>query len=228
MLRARELAYARKYREARALVDRAEPESAEELSLAALVLVELRDPEAALPLAERAVGLAPDGWQGWVALADADLLLGRWDAAVASARAAVRLAPKEAASHRALGVALNKVGGRGGEARTELKRAKELGGRRALLMPARPRPWTIVVLVLFLVFFSTLPLVGDWPDGLETTFQVLRTASFVWIILIVMGPRRAGLTWRSRFGEIRAANERLYSGGGREASMRAAVALTPW
>ncbi|MFF1625387.1 tetratricopeptide repeat protein [Streptomyces sp. NPDC058272] len=127
LLRARELAKARKHRESRALVERAEPESAEELSLAASVLIQLRDPEAALPLAERAVRLAPDDWQGWVAFADADLLLRRVDAAVAAARVAVRLAPDEAAPHRALGAALNKVLGCGREARQELKRAKELG-----------------------------------------------------------------------------------------------------
>ncbi|MFD4408547.1 hypothetical protein [Streptomyces sp. NPDC058476] len=228
LLRARELAAARKYRESRALLERAEPESAEELSLAASVLIQLRDPEAALPLAERAVRLAPDDWQGWVAVADADLLLRRVDAAVAAARIAVRLAPDEAAPHRALGAALNKVLGCGREARQELKRAKELGGgRKALLMPGRPSPWGFAVLAVFVVF-SVLSLVGDWPDGLKSAFQILRAVSFLGLLFFLRAPRRAGLAWRARTAGMRAANERLYGGGGREASVKAAEALAPW
>ncbi|MFF1638143.1 hypothetical protein ACFVXA_10990 [Streptomyces sp. NPDC058246] len=228
LLRARELAAARKYRESRALVERAEPESAEELSLAASVLIQLRDPEAALPLAERAVRLAPDDWQGWVAVADADLLLRRVDAAVAAARVAVRLVPDEAAPHRALGAALNKVLGCGREARQELRRAKELGGgRKALLMPGRPSPWGFAVLAVFVVF-SVLTLVGDWPDGLKSAFQILRAVSFLGLLIFLRAPRRAGLAWRARTAGMRAANERLYGGGGREASMKAAEALAPW
>ncbi|MFI6489364.1 hypothetical protein [Streptomyces sp. NPDC050564] len=228
LLRARELARERKFRASRALVERAEPESAEELSLAASVLLQLRDPEAALPLAERAVRLAPDDWRGWVAVADADWLLGRWDAAVTAARAAVGLAPDEAAPHRALGAALNKVGGYGAEARQELKRAKELGGgRKALQQPWRPSPWVWAVLAVFLVS-SGLTLVGDWPEGLDTGFQTVRAASLVAMTLCLRGTRRAGLGWQARFAEIRATNERLYGGGGREAGVRALVALTPW
>ncbi|GGN53225.1 hypothetical protein GCM10011579_011160 [Streptomyces albiflavescens] len=228
LLRARELAGARKFRESRALVERAEPESAEELSLAASVLLQLRDPEAALPLAERAVRLAPDDWRGWVAVADADLLLGRTDAAVAAARTAVGLASDEAAPHRVLGAALNKVIGCGAEARQELKRAKELGGgRKALLMPGRPSPWGFAVLAAFLLF-GTLTFVGDWPDGLKGVFQILRTASLLGLLFFLRAPRRAGLAWRARTAEMRAANERLYGGGGREASVKAATALAPW
>lgn len=78
LLRARELAVARKRRESRALVERADPGSAEELSLAASVLVELRDPQAALPLARRAVALAPDDWRGHLAVADATFQLRWW------------------------------------------------------------------------------------------------------------------------------------------------------
>ncbi|WP_406330400.1 tetratricopeptide repeat protein [Streptomyces sp. NBC_00203] len=228
LLRARELAGARKFRESRALVERAEPRSAEEFSLAASVLLQLRDPEAALPLAERAVALDPGDWRGWVAIADADWLLGRGDSAVAAARTAVRLAPDEAAPHRALGSALYKAGGHGAEARREWKRAKELGGGRgALRQPWRPNPWIWVVLAVFLVA-GTLTLVGDWPEGLRAGFQTVRAVSFLAIVLFVRSPRRAGLGWPARFAEIRATNERLYGGGGREARVKVAVTLGWW
>ncbi|WP_327429094.1 tetratricopeptide repeat protein [Streptomyces sp. NBC_01236] len=226
LLRARELAGARKFRESRALVERAEPRSAEEFSLAASVLLQLRDPEAALPLAERAVALDPGDWRGWVAIADADWLLGRGDSAVAAARTAVRLARDEAAPHRALGSALHKAGGHSGEARREWKRAKELGGGRgALRQPWRPNPWVWAVLAVFLVS-STLTLVGDWPEGLSAGFQVVRAVSLLAIVFLVRSPRRAGLGWPARFAEMRATNERLYGGGGREARVKAAVALS--
>jgi hypothetical protein len=192
------------------------------------VLVQLRDPEAALPLAERAVRLAPDDWRGGVAIADADWLLGRGDSAVAAARTAVRLAPDEAAAHRALGSALYKVGGHGAEARREGKRAKELGGGRgALRLPTllRANPWLWVVLAVFLVA-STLTLVGDWPEGLRAGFQVVRAVSLLAIVLFARSPRRAGLGWPARFAEIRATNERLYGGGGREARVKVAVTLS--
>jgi hypothetical protein len=115
-LKARELAGARKFRESRALVERAEPRSARELSLATSVLIELRDPQAALPLARRAVEPAPEDWRGHLAVADAAYQLRWWGQSVAAARTAVALAPEEARAHRALGVAANRIVGSGREA----------------------------------------------------------------------------------------------------------------
>ncbi|WP_405916975.1 tetratricopeptide repeat protein [Streptomyces sp. NBC_00728] len=227
LLRARELAEARKFRESRELIDRAEPSGAEELSLAASVLVRLRDPEAALRLAERAVRLAPEDWRGWVTISDAELMRGRYDSAVAAGRTAVRLAPDEPQPHRALGGALVKIFGRGPEARGELRRARELGGRKALRKPAPPAPWVFVAFAVFLVS-SAVTLVGDWPPEVEHTCVILRPLSMAALFLALRGPSRAGLDWRRRAAEMRAAHEELYGSGGPEAIRRAEMVLTPW
>jgi hypothetical protein len=227
LLRARELAEARKFRESRELVDGAEPSGAEELSLAASVFVRLRDPEAALPLAERAVRLAPEDWRGWVTISDAELMRGRHDSAVAAGRTAVRLAPDEPEPHRVLGGALNKILGCGPEARRELKRARELGGRKALRKPAPPAPWVFVVFAVFLVS-STVTVVGDWPREIEHACVILRPLSMAALFLALRGPSRAGLDWRRRAAEMRAAHEELYGSGGPEAARRAETVLRPW
>ncbi|WP_369259821.1 hypothetical protein [Streptomyces sp. R35] len=228
LLRARELAGARKFRESRALVERAEPEGAQELSLAASVLVQLRDPEAALPLARRAVELDPQGWRGHLAVADATYQLRRWEESVAAARTAVELAPEEATAHRALAAALNRTLGGGREARREAKWAKELGGRKAMRMPGRPSPWPALTLVLPGIVAGTLLLVRDWSDGVENVLELVQVMPFAVGLLIVWAPARAGLTWRERIAEIRAANEERYRGGGRAARLRAGLAATPW
>lgn len=227
LLRARELAGARKFRESRELVERAEPRSAEELGLAASVLVELRDPEAALPLARRAVALTPDVWQGQLALADAAHRLRRWDESLAAARAAVRLAPEEAAAHRALAVAVRKKTGGGREFRQAVKRAKELGGREAMRMPGRPDPRLVLGFVPVVVAGALL-LVRDWPEGVESVLEVLRVAPLAVVALIVRLPSRAGLTWHERIAEIRAANEERYGTGGPAARKRAGLLVIPW
>ncbi|MCX5558082.1 hypothetical protein [Streptomyces sp. NBC_00038] len=206
LVRARELAVARKFRESRALVKRAEPRSAEELSLAASVLVELRDPQAALPLARRAVELAPDDWRGHLAFADATYLQRSWDESVAAARRAVALAPEEAAAHRALGVALNRRVGSGREARREVKRARELGGREALRTPGRRSVWWLLLLVP-LVVSGVMSAVGDWPDVVDSLIglpPVVIPPAF--LVLTFTKPGRAGLTWSERIAELRAAN----------------------
>lgn len=226
-MRARELAVARKFRESRALVNRAEPRSAEELSLAASVLVELRDPQAALPLARRAVELAPDGWRGHVAVADATRQLWWRRESVAAARRAVELAPEEAAAHRALAAAANRIVGGGPEARQAAKRAKELGGRGALRMPGRRSQWWFLMLVPTLVSLVLLA-VRDWPDAVENVLDVSRVLPLALFQLLFILPSRAGLTWRERIAEIRALNEERYGGGGRAARTRAGLAAMPW
>ncbi|MGW3409774.1 tetratricopeptide repeat protein [Streptomyces sp. NPDC000888] len=228
LLRARELAVARKRRESRALVERAEPRSAEELSLAASVLVELRDPEAALPLARRAVELAPDDWRGHLAVADAAYQQRWWDESVAAARRAVALAPEEAAAHRALGVALNRRIGDGREARREVKRARELGGREALRMPGRRSVWWLLLLVPF-VASMVMSNVGDRPDAVDALIglsRVVLPAAF--LVLTFTTPSRAGLTWPQRIAELRTANGKRYGDGGRAARLRAGVVVMPW
>ncbi|MCX4974026.1 M48 family metallopeptidase [Streptomyces sp. NBC_00620] len=228
LLRARELAVARKRRESRALVERAEPGSAEELSLAASVLVELRDSQAALPLARRAVALAPDDWRGHLAVADATFQLRWWGESAAAARRAVALAPEEAAAHRALGVALNRRIGGGREARREVKRARELGGRGALRTPGRRSPWWLLPIVAPLAVAVVLSAVGDWPDAVEDLMLLARVVPPVLVLLLIVMPSRAGLTWSERIAELRAVNEERYGDGGRAARRRAGPAAMPW
>ncbi|WP_405908329.1 hypothetical protein OG742_27335 [Streptomyces sp. NBC_00828] len=228
LLRARELAVARKRRESRALVERADPGSAEELSLAASVLVELRDPQAALPLARRAVALAPDDWRGHLAVADATFQLRWWGESAAAARRAVELAPEAAAAHRALGVALNRRIGGGREARREVKRARELGGRDALRAPGRRSGWWLLLFVAPLAVSAVLSAVGDRPDAVEDLMVLSRVMPFVLLLLLIVTPSRAGLTWPERIAELRAANEERYGDGGRAARMRAGVVVMPW
>ncbi|MFD3928408.1 hypothetical protein [Streptomyces sp. NPDC058614] len=225
--RAHELAVARKRRQSRALVERAEPGSAEELSLAASVLVELRDPQAALPLARRAVELAPDDWRGHLAVADATYQLRWWGESAAAARRAVELAPEEAAAHRALGVAANRIVGGGPEARREVKRARELGGRDALRAPGRHSPWWILMFVPPLVS-AVLLAVRDWPGAVENVLGLLRVVPPALALLYINLPSRAGLTWSERIAEIRVVNEERYGGGGRAARIRAGLVAMPW
>jgi len=224
--RAWQLAQERKHRESRELVDRAEPETAEELVLAARVLVELRDPEAALPLAKRAVALAPEGWEGHLAVADAQCQLRRWDESIAAARTAVALAPEEAASRRVLAVALSKVEGASTGVRQEMKRAKALGGPKAMQQPGMPSRWALLWGLPVPVF--GLLRFGHWSPAVEMALSVLTPVSLVGFLFAVNGPRRAGLTWRQRLAEIRAANAERYGGGGREAAVTAAKAVVPF
>ncbi|WP_371598150.1 tetratricopeptide repeat protein [Streptomyces sp. NBC_00564] len=228
LLRARELAVARRFRESRALVERAEPGSAEELSLAASVLVELRDPQAALPLARRAVALAPDDWRGHLAVADATYQLRWWGQSVAAARTAVALAPEEAQAHRALGVAANRIVGSGREARQAVKRAKELGGREAMRLPGRRSPWWLLLFLAPLAVSAVLSAVGDWPDAVEDLMLLSRVMLPVLLLLLIVVPSRAGLTWPERIAEIRAVNEERYGGGGGAARTRAGLAALLW
>ncbi|MFJ2832177.1 hypothetical protein ACIPC1_32230 [Streptomyces sp. NPDC087263] len=228
LLRARELAMARKFRESRALVERAEPESARELSLAASVLGELRDPQAALPLARRAVELAPDDWRGYLAVSDAAYQLRWWGESVAAARTAVELAPEEAQAHRAQGVAANRIAGGGREARRELKRTRELGGRGAMRMPGRRSPWWFVVFLAPLAGPAVLPTVGAWPDTVDELMLLSHVLLPVLLLLLIVVPSRAGLTWPERIAEIRAVNEERYGGGGHAGRTRAGLAALLW
>ncbi|MFI6334882.1 tetratricopeptide repeat protein [Streptomyces sp. NPDC050535] len=207
LLLARELAVARQFRASRMLVRRVRPRSAEELTLAASVLVELRDPKAALPLARRAVELAPDDWRGHLVVADATFQQRSWDESVAAARRAVELGPEEAAAHRALGVALNRRIGDGREARREIRRARELGGRAALRTPGRRGAWWFLLFVPLAVAAGLS--VADWPGGVGGLLDVSRALFFmVCLLLVFTRPSRAGLTWSERIAELRAARAR--------------------
>ncbi|MFD4523080.1 tetratricopeptide repeat protein [Streptomyces sp. NPDC058470] len=228
LLRARELARARKFRESRARVDRAEPRSARELSLAASVLVELRDPQAALPLADRVVEPAPDDWRGHLAVADVTCQLRWWDQSVAAARTEVAVAPEEAQAHRVLSAAANRIVGGGREAGREARRAKELGGRGATRMPGRRSPWWFVVFLAPLAGPAVLPTVGAWPDTVDELMLLSHVLLPVLLLLLIVVPSRAGLTWPERIAEIRAVNEERYGGGGHGARTRAGLVALLW
>ncbi|MFJ4831440.1 hypothetical protein ACIP79_16170 [Streptomyces sp. NPDC088747] len=200
---ARELAVARQFRASRMVMRRVEPRGAEELSLAASVLVELRDPEAALPLARRAVELAQDDWRGHLAVADAGYQRRAWDESVAAARRAVELAPEEAAAHRPLGAALNRRIGDGREARREFRRARELGGREALRMPGRLSPrWLLLIVPLGIAAgLNSMDLPGVL-GGVCGASRGLFPLACAWLLVSRSG--RAGFTWSERIAERRA------------------------
>lgn len=228
LLKARELAVARKFRESRALVERAEPRGAAELSLAASVLVELRDPQVALPLARRAVELAPDDWRGHLAVADATYQLRWWGQSVAAARTALALAPEEAQAHRALAAAGNRIVGGGREARRAARRAKELGGRGAMRMPGRRSPWWLLLFLALLASPAVLSAVGHWPDAVEDLTLLSRVMLPALVLLFIAMPSRAGLPWPERIAEIRAVNEERYGDGGHAGRTRAGLAALLW
>ncbi|MFE7838031.1 hypothetical protein ACFU53_18865 [Streptomyces sp. NPDC057474] len=197
--RAWRLAGKHRYREARALVEKTEPESPAELVLAARVLLELRDPYVALPLARRALALEEGLWRAYVVIAFAHLR-GRatHQEGVVAARMAVRLAPDEPEPYAALGYALVKRDGpKSAESRAAYERAKELAGgtgRKRLRPPGAPRPvvgwvWPAVVMA-----FGVLTLIV--PEDLRLLFQAILWLVFLVSLAGVVRPWPAGMSWR--------------------------------
>jgi hypothetical protein len=216
----------RRYRESRALVERAVPESARGLTLAARTQLRLHEPEAALSLARRAVELDARLWRAHLAVADAHLLRRAWQESVLAARTAVRLAPDEYEPHLTLGSALRRRDGASTEARSEIEPARELAGGRLPRPPGTVRRVVLLPVVGLFVVIASLPLFV--PDGMRILFQVLRAAALPTALLLLVRFSRRGLSWSAWAARTREANERRYADGDPLAAARAARAVTPW
>lgn len=187
-------------------------EAADVFVLAGVVLLALDEAHAALTVALRAAGADPGGWEPSVLLSDVYRRLGRVPDAVAAARRAVALAPREAEAQVALARSLS--AGRGplgraprrhrAEHRAAVERALELGASPAQLVA--PRGGALlggVGLAVFLgVQFYRIESGGTWE--LIAAGIVFAATLVLIVVLVRVGARRTGVSARARLRGIRA------------------------
>jgi hypothetical protein len=187
-------------------------EAADVFVLAGVVLLSLDEPHAALTVALRATGADPDGWEPSVLLSDVYRRLGRVPDAVAAARRAVALAPREAEAQVALARSL--TSGRGllgrvprryrAEHRSAVERALMLGADPGQLSAPRGGALAGIVAVVLLVGVQLFRIVtGD-------VWQVIATAAgaaaaiVLIVVLLTVTARRSGTPLPARLRGIRA------------------------
>ncbi|MFF7213436.1 hypothetical protein ACFZAU_23340 [Streptomyces sp. NPDC008238] len=201
LVRARVFAYERRADRSREAVDwalaHAEPGDPDPPLLAGLVLLMLGDAHAALGLGLRAAAARPREWRAQVLVADACRMLSRRPEAVAAARRAVLIAPREAEAHVALARALDlslRPAARA-ERRTAVARALELGAAPSDVAGGRRWPRFVpALLVAALVLFA-----DPWVlAGGTAALAVL--AGALWLLQA----RRSGSTGRGRLQAVRA------------------------
>lgn len=187
-------------------------EAADVFVLAGVVLLGLDEAHAALTVALRACGADPGGWEPLVLLSDVYRRLGRPVDAVAAARRAVVIAPREAEAQVALARSLS--AGRGLLGRVPRRQRAEYAeaAGRATALGADPRHLTaprggMVVGAVGLSLFWGVQLYrietgGTWQ--LVVAGGVL-AATFALIAFLVRAhARRSGISARSRLRAIRA------------------------
>lgn len=220
LVRARVFAYERRADRAREAVDwalaHAERGDPDPPLLAGLVLLMLGDAHAALGLGLRVAAADPREWRAQVLVADACRMLSRRPEAVAAARRAVLIAPREAEAHVALARALDlslRPAARA-ERRTVVTRALELGAPPADVAGRRRWPRAVpALLVVPLVLFAD-------PWVLAGGLAVLTAlAGALWLLQA----RRSGSTGRGRLQTVRALARAELS---RDPARGRAVALT--
>jgi hypothetical protein len=217
LLRAWVLTQERRPVEAREAVDWAlalagPGETADVFVLAGVVLLSLDEAHAALTVALRAAGADPDGWEPPVLLSDVYRRLGRLPDAVAAARRAVAVAPREAEAQVALARSLSASRGLLGrmprrhraEHGAAVERALKLGADPAQLVA--PRGGVLLGGIGLAVFWGVqlyrIESGGTWQ--LIAAGAVL-AATFVLIAFVVKaGAKRSGISARTRLRGIRA------------------------
>ncbi len=187
-------------------------EAADVFVLAGVVLLSLDEAHAALTVALRAAGADPDGWEPSVLLSDVYRRLGRVPDAVAAARRAVALAPREAEAQVALARSLS--AGRGplgriprrhrAEHRASVERALALGAAPGQLVA--PRGGAVLGGVGLAVFLGVqlyrIETGGTWE--LVAAGIVFAVTFALIAVLVNMGARRSGVSARTRLRGIRA------------------------
>jgi hypothetical protein len=187
-------------------------EAADVFVLAGVVLLALDEAHAALTVALRASGADPDGWEPAVLLSDVYRRLGRLPEAVAAARRAVALAPREAEAQVALARSL--TAGRGLLGRIPRRHRQEHRAvvERALVLGADPGELTaprggavtgVVALVLFVGIQLFRVEGGDTWQLAAAGTAVVASAAVIGVLMVSAG-RRTGVPLRQRLGGIRA------------------------
>jgi hypothetical protein len=187
-------------------------EAADVFVLAGVVLLALDEAHAALTVALRATGADPDGWEPAVLLSDVYRRLGRLPDAVAAARRAVALAPREAEAQVALARSL--TAGRGllgriprrhrPEHRAAVERALLLGADPGELTAPRGGAVTGVVALVLLVGVQLFRIEGDTTWQLAAAGVAAAASAAVVGVLVVSAGRRSGIPLRERLSGIRA------------------------
>jgi hypothetical protein len=201
LVRARIFAYERRADRAREAVDwalaHAEPGDPDAPLLAGLVLQMLGDAHAALGLGLGVAAADPRDWRAQVLIADSCRMLSRGPDALAAARRAVLIAPREAEAQVALARALDlsaRPAARA-ERRTVVARALELGASPADVAGRRRWPRLVPVLLVGpLVLFA-----GRWTLAVALAVLVA-LAGWLWLLQA----RRSGSTGRGRLQTVRA------------------------
>ncbi|WP_405766931.1 hypothetical protein OG539_18060 [Actinacidiphila glaucinigra] len=201
LVRARVFAYERRADRAREAVDwalaHAERGDPDPPLLAGLVLLMLGDAHAALGLGLRVAAADPREWRAQVLVADACRMLSRGPEAVAAARRAVLIAPREAEAQVALARALDlsiRPAARA-ERRTVVARALELGAAPADVAGRRRWPRVVPVLLVAALVLSASPKVLAGGVGVLAAL-----AGALWLLQA----RRSGSTGRGRLQTVRA------------------------
>jgi hypothetical protein len=180
--------------------------------LAGVVLLSLDEAHAALTVALRATGADPDGWEPSVLLSDVYRRLGRVTDAVAAARRAVALAPREAEAQVALARSLSAGRGVFGRIPRRNRAEHRAAAERALALGAAPGQLVVprggavlggVGLAVFLgVQLYRIETGGTWE--LVAAAIVFSVTFGLIAALVTMSARRTGVSARTRLRGIRA------------------------
>lgn len=217
LLRAWVLAQEQRPAEARDAVDWAlaiasPAEAGDVFVLAGVVLLSLDEAHAALTVALRATGADPDGWEPSVLLSDVYRRLGRIPDAIAAARRAVTLAPREAEAQIALARSLSAGRGVFGRIPRRNRAEHRAAAERALTLGAAPGQLVVprggavlggVGLAVFLgVQLYRIETGGTWE--LVAAGIVFGVTFGLIGVLAAMGSRRSGVSARTRLRGVRA------------------------
>ncbi|MFI0720093.1 tetratricopeptide repeat protein [Streptomyces sp. NPDC021224] len=217
LLRAWVLAQERRPAEAREAVDWAlalagPAEAADVFVLAGVVLLSLDEVHDALIVALRAGGADPDGWEPAVLLSDVYRRLGRVPDAVAAARRAVELAPREAEAQVALARSLSAGRGILGRIPRRLRAEHRAAVERSLLLGADPGQLQapragiltggVAVAVLWAIQLYRIETGDDWQ--FVAAGAVLLVTALLLVVLVRLHSRRTGTGAVARMRGIRA------------------------
>lgn len=235
LLRAWVLAQERRPAQAREAVDWAlalagPAEAGDVFVLAGVVLLSLDEVHDALIVALRATGADPDGWEPAVLLSDVYRRLGRVPDAVAAARRAVALAPREAEAQVALARSLSSGRGLLGRIPRRVRAEHRAAVERSLVLGADPRQLQapragfltggLVAAALWGIQLYRIDRGDDWQ--FVTAGVVLLLTAGLLAVLVRAHSRRTGTTASARLRGIQATVRTELAADGRLWRVRAA------
>jgi hypothetical protein len=190
--------------------------------LAGVVLLSLDEAHAALTVALRATGADPDGWEPSVLLSDVYRRLGRIPDAIAAARRAVALAPREAEAQVALARSLSAGRGVFGRIPRRNRAEHRAAAERALMLGAAPGQLVVprggavlggMGLAVFLgMQIYRIETGGTWE--LVAAGIVFGVTFGLIAVLVAMSSRRSGVSARTRLRGMRATTRTEMVGDG--------------